>query len=166
MGEEGTEQWRLTDEIRGYMVGMTFSNSILNGSPRKKAFEKVKKQTTLLQQHISLYKSESPDCLANVLHSDGGHFERWESRGGSSKKIECTCHPEAYQLLMVTSNLLMSIFDEKCMKNLLRNKMKERQKDYENAFGGNLYDAMKKVPILENETCALPGLGRIPVEKF
>jgi hypothetical protein len=36
--------------------------------------------------------------------------------------------------------------------------MKEKQKDYENAFG-KLNDVMKKVPILENETSALPGLG-------
>jgi hypothetical protein len=76
----------------------------------------------------------------------------------AAAKEESNCHPEAYQLLMVTSNLLMSIFDEKCMKSLLRSKMKEKQKDYENAFG-KLNDVMKKVPILENETSALPGLG-------
>lgn len=185
LAQEASEEERsIKEEIRAYMVRTAFSNSVLSSSPRKKAFEKVKRQTmgTIVTEEEARQAQMrcKADSSNNIFHHTSlNPLIVWQMyctqtenalKGGkageeAAAKEESNCHPEAYQLLMVTSNLLMSIFDEKCMKSLLRSKMKEKQKDYENAFG-KLNDVMKKVPILENETSALPGLGRIPVEKF
>ena len=71
LGKEGTKQWRLMDEIRGYMVRTAFTNSILNGSPRKKAFEKVKKQTTrhvVMEEEASEAQQRLKGSPNNIFH--------------------------------------------------------------------------------------------------
>jgi hypothetical protein len=74
--------------------------------------------------------------------------------------------PEQYQVVMVASQLLKSVFEEECFCAKLISDMKRKEDEYKEVFEGGLENALPLVHYLEGRVNQLPVGAKIPQTEF
>ena len=81
------------------------------------------------------------------------------------KEMKNKGFPEQYQVVMVASQLLRSMFGEECLRARLRSDMQRKERDYSTVFG-SLDIAMQRVHYLEAKINQLPIGSKIVPKEF
>jgi hypothetical protein len=158
-----------------YVVRTGCSEKIFNC--RKKEIEQAKKEDQVLDNKEQLAQLAAQKIQEWKMNGNNNifHFTKFDSTYAyqhfhpsvqqiCDQEEEFDCYPELYQVVMVASELLRSIYSEECLKTVLARLMKPSIKIFIETFG-SVDLAIEKVPFLEGPHAVLP-MVRVKASEF